>query len=149
MDPMQTPVDHDVVIIGSGFSGIGMAIALQRSGRSFTVLEKAHDIGGTWRDNLYPGCACDVPSHLYSFSFEPNPYWSRAYATADEIQDYLLYVVEKYDVRKDVQFDAQVTRGVYDESLRVWHLTVLGSDGVQTHLVAGAVVTKTNFLHSC
>ena len=147
MDPLQTPVDHDVVIIGSGFSGIGMAIALQKSGRTFTVLEKARDIGGTWRDNLYPGCACDVPSHLYSFSFEPNPYWSRAYATADEIQDYLLYVVEKYDVRKDVQFDAQVTRGVYDESLRVWHLTVLGSDGMERHLVAGAVVLGVGALH--
>lgn len=144
---MDAQVDFDVVIIGSGFSGIGMAVALQASGRSYTVLEKAHDIGGTWRDNRYPGCACDVPSHLYSFSFEPNPYWSRAYATSDEIQDYLLYVVEKYDVRKDVQFDAQVTRGVYDESLSVWHLTVLAADGEEQHLVAGAVVLGVGALH--
>ncbi len=144
---MDVQVDFDVVIIGSGFSGVGMAIGLQGSGRSFTVLEKASDIGGTWRDNRYPGCACDVPSHLYSFSFEPNPYWSRAYATRDEIQDYLLYVVERYDVRKDVRFDTQVIGGVWDEGLLVWHLTLLGSDGSQQHVVASSVVLGVGALH--
>ena len=144
---MDAAVDFDVVIIGSGFSGIGMAIALQGTGRSFAVLEKAADIGGTWRDNRYPGCACDVPSHLYSFSFEPNPYWSRAYATRDEIQDYLLYVVEQYDVRGDIQFDTQVIGGVWDESLLVWHLTLLRADGSHEHLVAGSVVLGVGALH--
>ena len=70
------PVHTRAVIIGTGFSGLGMAIALQRQGVDFVILEKADDVGGTWRDNSYPGCACDIPSHLYSFSFEPKPDWS-------------------------------------------------------------------------
>ena len=73
---MSTVAEVDVVVVGTGFSGIGMAVALQDAGRSFVILEKADEIGGTWRDNRYPGVACDVPSHLYSFSFELNPYWS-------------------------------------------------------------------------
>jgi cation diffusion facilitator CzcD-associated flavoprotein CzcO len=73
------PAAPRIAIIGSGFAGIGMAIRLLRMGiTSFTIYEAAGDIGGTWRDNTYPGATCDVPSHLYSFSFEPNPAWSRA-----------------------------------------------------------------------
>ena len=70
------PVHTRALIIGTGFSGLGMGIALQRQGVDFVILEKADDVGGTWRDNSYPGCACDVPSHLYSFSFEPKATWS-------------------------------------------------------------------------
>lgn len=78
-DPHDAPLA--AIVIGTGFAGIGMAIALQRAGiHDFAVLEKAHDVGGVWRDNSYPGAACDVPSHLYSFSFEPNPEWSRVFA---------------------------------------------------------------------
>jgi len=69
----KTPVHTRAVIIGTGFSGLGMGIALQKQGVDFVILEKADDVGGTWRDNSYPGCACDIPSHLYSFSFEPKP----------------------------------------------------------------------------
>ena len=70
-----------IAIVGSGFAGIGMAVRLQKMGiTSFTIYEAAADIGGTWRDNTYPGAECDVPSHLYSFSFEPNPTWSRAFS---------------------------------------------------------------------
>ena len=77
---------HDIVIVGSGFSGIGMGIFLKKAGRNdFLILEKAADIGGTWRDNNYPGAACDVPSHMYSFSFEQNPDWSRFYSGQAEI----------------------------------------------------------------
>lgn len=75
----KNPVRTRAVIIGSGFSGLGMAIALQKQGfgfEDFVILEKADDIGGTWRDNTYPGCACDIPSHMYSFSFEPKPDWT-------------------------------------------------------------------------
>ena len=80
----------DAVIIGSGFSGLGMAIALQREGKRYVVLEKAASGGGTWRENHSPGCACDVPSHLYSFSFAQNPGWTRQYAPQSEILAYLL-----------------------------------------------------------
>ncbi len=72
----KDPVRTRALIIGTGFSGLGMAIALQRQGVDFLILEKADEIGGTWRDNTYPGCACDIPSHMYSFSFEPKPDWT-------------------------------------------------------------------------
>lgn len=144
---MSVRVDHDLVIVGSGFSGIGMAIAAKNRGREFVVLEKSDEIGGTWRDNRYPGCECDVPSHLYSFSFELNPYWSKAYATADEIQDYLLYCVEKYGLREHVRFGTSVERMTYDEGLGAWHLTVSTSTGEIRQLVAGAVVLGVGALH--
>ncbi|RNI25302.1 flavin-containing monooxygenase [Flexivirga caeni] len=144
---MSARVDHELVIVGSGFSGIGMAIAAKNRGRDFVVLEKGDEIGGTWRDNRYPGCECDVPSHLYSFSFELNPYWSKAYATADEIQDYLLYCVEKYDLRPHLRFGSTVARMTYDEGLAAWHLTVTDRDGVAHRLVAGAVALGVGALH--
>jgi cation diffusion facilitator CzcD-associated flavoprotein CzcO len=77
-----------VAIIGGGFSGIGLAIRLEQDGiRDFAVLERGDGVGGTWHVNTYPGCACDVPSHLYSFSFAPNPAWSRTYSRQPEIRD--------------------------------------------------------------
>ena len=85
------------IIIGSGFAGIGMAVALKKAGvGDFLILEKQNDVGGVWRDNTYPGAACDVPSHLYSFSFEPNPNWSRVFAPQAEIYQYLKHCAEKY-----------------------------------------------------
>src|SRR5439155_25650670 len=87
----EAPVRHvHVAILGTGFAGLGMAIRLKQDGdNDFVVLERASEIGGTWRDNTYPGCACDIPSHLYSFSFALNPDSSRAYSPQYEIQDYL------------------------------------------------------------
>src|SRR5690554_3475838 len=86
----QKPINTQVLIIGSGFSGLGMAVALKREGkRNFLLLERANDVDGTWRDNTYPGAACDIQSHLYSYSFRPNPRWSRVYAPQPEILDYL------------------------------------------------------------
>jgi len=83
----MTEVPHTrVLIVGTGFSGLGMAIRLSQKGdQDYVILEKADDVGGTWRDNRYPGCACDVPSRLYSFSFAQNPSWSREFAPAEEI----------------------------------------------------------------
>ena len=86
---------HRIAIVGTGFSGLGMAIRLKQEGEhDFVLLERAEDIGGTWRDNTYPGCRCDVPSHLYSFSFAPNPNWSSTFSPQDEILDYLKDVRE-------------------------------------------------------
>src|SRR6187431_3325214 len=85
-----------VAVIGSGFGGLGAAVRLRRAGiTDFVVLERRDAVGGTWRDNSYPGCACDVPSHLYSFSFAPKMDWSRAYARQPEILDYLLGVADE------------------------------------------------------
>jgi cation diffusion facilitator CzcD-associated flavoprotein CzcO len=126
-----------VVIIGTGFSGIAMGVMLKRAGiKSFTILEKASDIGGTWRDNTYPGAACDIPSHLYSFSFEPKADWSRSYSPQQEIQDYLRHCVEKYDLRRHIRFDSEVSGAEFDASAGVW--TVRITDGVP--LTARALV---------
>lgn len=121
--------NHDLVVIGAGFSGIAMTIAAKAAGRDVIVLERADEIGGTWRDNRYPGVACDIQSHLYSYSFELNPDWSRAYAPGDEIQDYLLYVVEQYDVRRHVRFGADVQQAWFDEETSRWEVAFTGPEG--------------------
>src|SRR3954451_19221023 len=95
---------HRVAVIGTGFGGIGTVIRLRQHGiTDVVVFEKAGDVGGTWRDNTYPGCQCDVPSHLYSFSFAPNPDWSRSFATQPEIQAYLRRIVDEHGVRDRIR----------------------------------------------
>src|SRR5919112_1621254 len=92
--------DVGTAIIGSGFSGLGMAIRLKQEGiEDFTMLERGDDVGGTWHYNTYPGCACDVPSHLYSFSFAPNPTWSQTYSPQPEIRDYLHRCADEFGIR--------------------------------------------------
>ncbi|GAA3459379.1 flavin-containing monooxygenase [Saccharothrix longispora] len=133
-----------VLVIGTGFSGLGMAIELKRSGeRDFVVLEKAADLGGTWRDNSYPGCACDVPSHMYSFSFELNPRWSRMFAKQPEIRDYLHRVAEKYRLREHIRFDSEVAGARWDEDAKVWHVSTGNGDTY----TAKAVVAGVGALH--
>ena len=87
-----------ITIVGAGFAGIGLAIKLREAGiHDFTILERADELGGTWRDNTYPGCACDVASNLYSYSFAPNPDWSRAFSRQEEILGYLRAVAQEHD----------------------------------------------------
>ncbi|TWP52590.1 NAD(P)/FAD-dependent oxidoreductase [Lentzea tibetensis] len=128
-----------VLIVGSGFSGLGMAIELKRRGEhDFVVLEKADDLGGTWRDNSYPGCACDVPSHMYSFSFELNPRWSRTFAGQQEIWDYLREVAKKYGLRPHIRFGSKVSGAQWDDEAKRWHVTTEHGDTYTAHaLVAG------------
>ncbi len=135
---MSTP-DYEVAIVGSGFSGLCMAIRLKQAKRdSFVVLERADDVGGTWRDNHYPGCACDVPSHLYSFSFEPNPSWSRTYAPQAEIQAYLKRCAEKYGVMAHVRFGTPALRAELDEAGMFWRVALPGGRTITArHLVLG------------
>jgi cation diffusion facilitator CzcD-associated flavoprotein CzcO len=110
-----------ILIIGSGFSGLGLAIQLRLAGREdFVILEKANDVGGTWRENTYPGCACDIQSHLYSFSFAPNPNWSRAYSPQPEILDYLRECASKFDVRRFVRFGCHVRSLRWNETTHTW-----------------------------
>jgi cation diffusion facilitator CzcD-associated flavoprotein CzcO len=110
-----------VCIVGSGFSGLGMAISLLRDGvDDFVVLERAGDVGGTWRDNTYPGCACDVPSHLYSFSFEPNPAWTRTFSSQPEILRYLRHCAEKYGVVPHLRFHHELLDAQWDEREQRW-----------------------------
>ena len=94
------PSHTRIAVVGSGFSGLCMAIRLKQEGiDDFVVLERADEVGGTWRDNTYPGATCDVPSHLYSFSFAPNPDWSRSFSAQPEIQSYLEDCAERFQVR--------------------------------------------------
>ena len=119
--PSTTP-HHRVVVVGTGFSGLGMAVRLAERGEDFVVLEKADEVGGTWRDNRYPGCACDVPSKLYSFSFDLKPDWSRDFATADEIWAYLRDVAERHGVRDRIAFGADLVSATWEEGARRWLL---------------------------
>jgi cation diffusion facilitator CzcD-associated flavoprotein CzcO len=138
-DAGTRPVHTRAVIIGTGFSGLGMAIALQKQGVDFIILEKADDIGGTWRDNSYPGCACDVPSHLYSFSFEPKATWSKLFSPQPEIFDYLKGVTDKYGLRRYIRFDSRATRAHWDETEYRWHVfTDTGQEYVAQFLISGA-----------
>lgn len=112
-----------VAIIGSGFAGLGTAIRLrQRGEQDFRIFERAGDVGGTWRDNSYPGCACDVQSHLYSFSFAPNPDWTRSYSPQPEIWDYLRRCARDFGVLPHVLFNHEVRAARWDEAARLWRI---------------------------
>lgn len=131
---------YQVAVIGAGFAGLCMAIQLKKSGiDSFVVLEKASDIGGTWRDNLYPGCACDVPSHLYSYSFEPNPNWSRMFAPQQEIWAYLRHCAAKYQVLPHMRFGAEVASAEFDTKNQYWKVTTCGGDRFTASIVVSGI----------
>ena len=112
-----------IAIVGSGFSGLGMAIRLLKDGeRDFVVLERAGEIGGTWRDNTYPGCRCDVPSHLYSFSFAPNPNWTSTFSPQPEILEYLRDVARRFAVMPHIRFHTELQSADWDEAAGQWRL---------------------------
>ncbi|MGP3917165.1 flavin-containing monooxygenase [Nonomuraea sp. 10N515B] len=118
----------NVAIVGAGFGGLCMAIQLERAGiRSYTVFEKAGDLGGTWRDNSYPGAGCDIPSHLYSYSFEKYTSWTRRYPAQPEILGYLEHCADKYDVRRKIRFGTEVRRAAFHDSQ--WRLTTASGAG--------------------
>ena len=114
---------HKIVIIGAGFAGLGMAARLLRRGETdFVVLERAEEVGGTWFENTYPGCACDVKSDLYSFSFAPNPDWSHRYARQPEILAYLKRCADDFGVRPYIRFNCELRRAVWDDAAARWQL---------------------------
>ena len=136
----ERSVDFPIAILGAGFGGIGMGIKLLKAGiRSFTIFERAEEIGGTWRDNTYPGAACDVPSHVYSFSFEQKPDWSRAFAGSGEIQQYLLDVVEKWQLRPHIRFGCEIVDAHFDETDGTWTLTTADDESFTARVVVSAV----------
>jgi cation diffusion facilitator CzcD-associated flavoprotein CzcO len=126
--PSAALADVDVAIIGSGFSGLGTAIRLKQEGvESFVVLERGDDVGGTWHFNTYPGCGCDVPSHLYSFSFAPNPEWTETYSKQPEIGAYLRRCADRFGVRPHIRLNCTATAAAWDEAEGRW--TVETTDG--------------------
>jgi cation diffusion facilitator CzcD-associated flavoprotein CzcO len=127
---------RSVVIVGSGFAGLCMAIRLAEQGRDdFVVLEKGDSLGGTWRDNTYPGCACDVQSHLYSFSFAPNPDWSRMFARQDEIRAYLEGLADRYRLRDRIRFGVTVTGAEFDGEAGGWTVRTADGESIECRFV--------------
>jgi cation diffusion facilitator CzcD-associated flavoprotein CzcO len=135
----RTPV---VAIIGAGMSGLLMGIRLKAAGiDTFTIHEKASEVGGTWRENTYPGLSCDVPSRFYSYSFEPNPDWTRCFSPGAEIQEYFERVTDKYGLRPHIRFGTQIVRAGFENGR--WHLRT----GTGEHVVADFLVCATGILH--
>ena len=129
-----------IAIIGTGFGGLGMGRYLKQAGiESFVIFEKAHAIGGVWRDNTYPGAACDVASHLYSFSFEPHYPWSRRYGPQPEIRDYLERIADKYDLRRHVRLGREVEGAEYDERRSTWRIAFTDGDTHDAQVLVCAV----------
>lgn len=144
VDTKKTVQRVETVIVGAGFGGLCMAIKLKQAGSTdFVILEKGADVGGTWRDNTYPGAACDVQSHLYSYSFEGNPEWSMRYPGWKEIQDYIHETTDKYQIRPYIHYDSEVTAAEFNEKVGRWLVTL--SDGTQIN--AKYFVMATGPLH--
>lgn len=139
--PLNLPTEVlSAIIVGSGFGGIGMAIELRKKFiRDFVVLEKSRDVGGVWRDNTYPGAACDVPSHLYSFSFELNPRWTHTFSPQAEIHAYLKHCVEKYRLIEHFRFGCEVASARFDEEDSLWHVTLVNGQGLRSRLLITAM----------
>jgi cation diffusion facilitator CzcD-associated flavoprotein CzcO len=125
-----------IAILGAGVSGLCTGIALKRAGiHSFTIYEKSEKLGGTWYDNSYPGAACDVPSPLYSFSFEPNPDWSRMFSPQPEIQRYLAGCAEKYGLLPHIRFGSEIAAASFDEAAGTWHLRSAAGEDLEADVV--------------
>ena len=126
----------DTLIIGSGFAGLGAAIKLSQAGKEFLVLERAAEVGGTWRDNTYPGAACDVPSNLYSYSFALNPGWTRSFSPQPEIQAYITSVADKYEVRRRTVFGCDVQDARWNGDTHRWDVRTTRGDFSAKNLVS-------------
>jgi cation diffusion facilitator CzcD-associated flavoprotein CzcO len=127
-----------IIIVGAGFSGIGMAIRLKQSGiEDFIILERAPDVGGAWHFNTYPGCRCDVPSHLYSFSFAPNPNWSNTYSPQPEIRDYLRRCVEEFGIRSHMLNNVEVQAAAWKQDEEQWQIETTAGTFTASVLISG------------
>ncbi|MFN3192361.1 MAG: flavin-containing monooxygenase [Aureliella sp.] len=129
-----------VLIIGAGMSGICMAIRLKHAGfRSVTILESSNNVGGTWSKNTYPNAGCDVPSHLYSFSFAPNPGWSQKYARQPEILDYFRNCAERFGIQSQIRFGERVESAEYDAESATWKVKTAHGKELRAAILISAV----------
>ena len=132
--------ERRIAIIGAGFAGIGLGIQLKKAGiDAFTIYEKADQIGGTWRDNVYPGAACDSPSLAYSYSFEPKPDWSRKWSPQPEILSYMDHCVGKYRILPHVRFETEIVGARFDEAEGLWRLETSNGDAIGATVLVSAV----------
>jgi cation diffusion facilitator CzcD-associated flavoprotein CzcO len=130
----------DILIVGAGFAGLAMAIKLKQAGMtSFAIIEKGQEVGGTWRDNHYPGAACDIPSHLYSLSFEPKTDWSRMYPGHAELLDYLKGITDKHGLRPKICFNTALREATYDEKACLWRVGLDGGGTITARVVISAI----------
>lgn len=137
--PSDPSAPLQALIIGAGFGGLGMAIRLQQSGvDDFLVLEKGADVGGCWRENHYPGAACDVPSYLYSFSFAPKVDWTRRYAPQEEILAYLRQCTGQYGLRRRIRFGVEVSGARFDEASGLWEVSTAGGEVLRARTLISA-----------
>jgi cation diffusion facilitator CzcD-associated flavoprotein CzcO len=133
-------LDADVIVVGAGFGGLGMAIQLKKArNASFIVLERANELGGTWRDNNYPGCACDIPALLYSFSFERYVGWTRIYPPQSEILDYLKRAAHKQRVHEHIRFKSELAEARFDEQTGTWAVTLTDGTTLRSRVVVSAM----------
>ncbi|MET3120869.1 cation diffusion facilitator CzcD-associated flavoprotein CzcO [Oxalobacteraceae bacterium GrIS 2.11] len=136
----QVDTVKKIIIIGTGFAGLGMAIALKKNHiDDFVILEKQHDVGGVWRENTYPGAACDVPSHLYSFSFFLNPDWSRTFSPQSEIHAYLRQCARHFQLLPHIRFGCEVSAASYDELEQHWRVVLQNGEVLLSEIVVTAM----------
>ena len=134
--PREVP-DHQIAIIGAGFSGLGMAAALLRENiNDFVILERADDVGGTWRDNTYPGIGVDIPSFAYQFSYDLKPDWSRFFAKGGEVKSYIDSFTDKFRIRPHIRFGSEVMSRAWDEDQHLWRLSVNGEEVTARHVIS-------------
>ncbi len=135
------------VIIGAGVSGLCIAIKMQEAGIPFVIYEKNHTVGGTWLENGYPGCGVDTPNHFYSLSFEPNHDWPEHFSKRNELWNYLENVADKYDIRRHIVFDTEVTSAIYNEGAKRWDIATRSKDGSTETLQANALISAVGQLN--
>ena len=147
-NPNSADISVNVLIVGAGFSGICMGIKLLEAGmKDFLIIEKSEDLGGTWYENRYPGCACDVPAHLYSFSFERNPDWTRMFAGRQEIWQYLKYCVGRYGLAPYIRFKTRFSEGAWNEATGHWRISAADNSSSSLAIHARVLVSGMGALH--
>jgi cation diffusion facilitator CzcD-associated flavoprotein CzcO len=132
--------DYKIAIIGSGFAGLNMAIQLMKEGiNDFVIIEKSNNVGGVWRDNAYPGAACDIPSHLYSLKSDPYPYWSSLYAPRKEIYEYLQWVAKKHNIHKYTKFNSNASSAKFNKENSYWEIGINNESTITANIVVPAL----------
>ena len=139
--------EFQVLVVGAGFSGVGMGIKLKEAGIPFTIIEKNADVGGTWYENTYPGIGVDTANHFYSYSFDNNNEWDHFFAKGDEIEAYIKRNTERASLRENIRFNQEVTSLKWDEKALVWHAEIRKADGSTCQLTANAVVSAVGMLN--
>lgn len=135
----EHPPVTDVIVVGTGFGGLAAADHLRRAGLSFAMIERGTSVGGTWRENRYPGCACDIPSHLYSFSFSGSPDWTRRFSGRAEIHAYLERVAEEREITRHVRFDEEMTEARFDRAHQLWTIRTRKGNRYRARFLVSAV----------